>query len=192
VAAYGWVPFTDIDCEVSLGSDLLVGEMCKCLPMADGSPMAQALLVGRWSEIVENDTLLIVANGGLYTTEVVAWISGYGVIRAWTPTQLAEAIFRRLGAPRSFLNIDYHLLAGYSANNITPWIPSFGKKLSKAMKKLDMHGSLTAYKGVNGMRSLIGYQVGSSRSTYALSRLRHFGRLSAGRATMSSTKTWLL
>ncbi len=195
MAVYGWVPFTDTGCQVSLIytiSNNIVGQLSRCLPMADGSPSFPGMLAGSWSQIVENDTLVIAAHGALYSTNVVGWIIGGGdEIIKWTATQLAQAIWVRLGSARSSLNICYNLVACFGANNMTFFAASFGSKLAMAMKKLNMHGMLTADKGATGMGKLVGEQRGISRTTYGLSYIFP-GVTSLCSRTGNSKKIWTL
>jgi hypothetical protein len=159
--------------------------------MEDGSPPFAGGSVGSWSEVAANDILLIGAHGRKYTTDTIAWVGGGGVVTQWSADQMAQEIWVRLGAQRSSLSIDYRLLACFGANNITPFAQSFGSKLAKAMQGLDMHGTLTAYKGATGMGALKGSQIGSSRTTCALSIIRHKA-MTRGRATEESGKIWNL
>lgn len=191
MAVFGWVPFTDSSWQVQLLTTTIAGSRCNCLPMFDGSPPMGGGPMGNWADIAANDILLIAAHGRRYTTDSIAWVGGDRVITVWGYTELAQQIWLRLGAQRSSLSIDYRLLACFGANNITPLATSFGSKLAKAMRGLNMHGTLTAYKGATGMGKLKGHQVGSSRTTCALSIIRH-GGMTKGRATDQSAKVWNL
>ena len=81
---------------------------------------------------------------------------------------MAQQIWLRLGAQRSALNINYEIVACFGANNMTPFVQSFESKLAKAMRQLNMHGTLTPYKGDLGIKKLHGRQLGSSRIRYML------------------------
>ena len=134
---------------------------------------------------------MLAAHGKKWSTNEVAWRKRDGSIEQWSPTVFAQAIRDRLDDHHG-QQINYRLLACFGANNITPLARSFGSKLAAEMSGVGLRGSLTAYKGATGMDSDLGWQIGSSRISYALSVLRHLGTPVGSRPTNDASVVWTL
>lgn len=190
---YYWLPFKDEDWH----SDTIkrMNKNDYILPFIDGTSAARTRLgasgtAGIWSNVGSGDQLFIGGHGHKYSTEKITWVLP-GNNASWTASQLAAAIKLQLanGAQRK---IDFHVLACFGANNITPLSKSFGSKLAKELKARGFRGSVTAYKGATGMLAAQGHQTGTSR----ISALPHFafgGQASTtGPITSESGVSWPL
>jgi hypothetical protein len=190
---YYWLPFQDDGWHNDT-----VGRMNSTdaiLPFTDGTSASRTKLgssrpAGQWSDIGSGDQLYIAGHGHKYSTEKVTWVLTNKNI-SWTATQLASAIKLNL-ANCGQRKIDFHILACFGANNITPLAKSFGSKLARELKVRGLRGTLTAYKGATGMMAARGHQTGSSR----ISAAPHFafgGNASTtGTATKDAGVTWQL
>lgn len=186
MAIYGWVPLRDNHWMLDMMSR---APRIKLLPLADGSAPMSGCVEGKWQDIVAHDVIMIGAHGMNYTTESVGWTVN-GEAKTWTVQILADALAACLGKQKT-LALDYRLLACFGANNITLFAESFGKRLSVAMQVRAMKGTLTAYKGAVGILGNRGRQLGSSRITCALTRLRTDSTVN-GKPTAESSKVWTL
>ncbi|PKF63503.1 hypothetical protein CW745_01235 [Psychromonas sp. psych-6C06] len=190
---YYWLPFKDDGWH----SDTLkrMNNNDFILPFLDGTSAARSSLgasrpAGAWSDVGSSDQLFIGGHGHKYSTEKITWVLP-GNNKSWTASQLASAIKLNLanGAQRK---IDFHVLACFGANNITPLSKSFGSKLAKELKARGFRGTVTAYKGATGMLGAQGHQTGSSRIT-ALPQFAFGGQASTtGPLTTESGVTWQL
>lgn len=140
------------------------------LPFADGTSAKRTKIgssrpEGQWRDLGSGDQLLIAGHGHKYSTEKVTWVLANKKI-SWTASQLASAIKLNL-ANCGQRRIDFHILACFGANNMTPLAKSFGSKLARELKVRGIRGTLTAYKGVTGMMASRGHQTGTSRISAA-------------------------
>ena len=163
---YYWLPFLD----EAWHSDTVARMTHRdaILPFADGTAATRtrggnSKPAGRWSDIGSGDQVLIGGHGHKYSTEKVTWVTANRNI-SWTASQLASAIKLNL-ANCGQRKIDFHILACFGANNMTPLAKSFGSKLAKELKVRGLRGTLTAYKGAIGMMAARGHQTGTSRIT---------------------------
>ncbi len=190
---YYWLPFKDDDWH----SDTIkrMNNSDYILPFLDGSSAARTRLgasgtAATWADVGSGDQLFIGGHGHKYSTEKITWVLP-GNNTSWTASQLAAAIKLNLtnGAQRK---IDFHVLACFSANNITPFAKSFGSKFAAELKSRGFRGSVTAYKGATGMMAAQGHQTGTSRIT-ALPQFAVTGQASiTGPVTSQSGVTWQL
>lgn len=124
---------------------------------------------GRWSEIRSYDTIYICAHGVASSLSKVGWASAAGVIK-WDAQGVADMFTTNLTIANRPLNLllDIQLTACWGANQFTVLTDSFGKKLSRKLKKAGIMGTLTAYKGATQLNPYDDYQIGSSRFTSGL------------------------
>ncbi|MCP4321123.1 MAG: hypothetical protein GY951_06880 [Psychromonas sp.] len=190
---YYWLPFKDEDWH----SDTIkrMSNNDAILPFLDGTSASRTKLgaskpAGIWSEVGSGDQLFIGGHGHKYSTEKITWVLQKNNT-SWTASQLAAAIKLNL-ANGSQRKIDFHILACFGANNITPLSKSFGLKLTRELKARGFRGSVTAYKGATGMLGAQGHQTGTSRIT-ALPQFALTGNASTtGPSTSGAGVTWQL
>lgn len=190
---YYWLPFKD----EGWHSDT-VARMSRSdaiLPFLDGTAATRtrggnSRPAGQWSDIGTGDQLFIGGHGHKYSTEKVTWVLGTGNV-SWTASQLASAIKLKIanGGQRK---IDFHILACFGANNMTPLAKSFGSKLAKELKARGFRGSLTAYKGATGMMAARGHQTGTSRLTALPQFAFGDGASTTGNPTKDAGVKWQL
>ncbi len=190
---YYWLPFQDNQWHRDTVSRM--SRRDAILPFSDGASACRTLgglskPAAQWRDIGSGDQLFIAGHGHKYSTEKVTWVLENRNI-SWTANQLASAIKLNL-ANNSQRSIDFHILACFGANNITPFAKSFGSKLAKELKVRGLRGTLTAYKGATGLMAARGHQTGSSRITAAshLAFNRHPN--TTGNATSDAGVTWQL
>lgn len=146
---YIWVPRNDNELDnfafqISDSAAAAGGIRGRPIRRGDGGPTG-CRNYGEWDQLLDGDTIYIIAHGRSSTTKEICWQTPDGIVNL-THAALARELVANLGDVRKGFRIRYDLLVCWSADS-RYFSDPFACRLALDMRRLNCRGEVVGYKG---------------------------------------------